>query len=160
MKILELNEVMHLLPDDVDFECVSICNTLNRLPGLITYESCSGHGERPFYIWFRCDNIDTLSRLGRVIDRRYSDGNWEIILDSCDGNPRGCFWLRTKSILPNNELYDSLAGLEENILYWFQDDFDEYFKAGYEECGIKEEPDIELAKSIIDYTVEKLRSEN
>lgn len=160
MKILELNEVMHLLPDDVDFECVSICNTLNRLPGLETHCSCSGHGERPFYIWFRCDNIDTLSRLGRVIDRRYSDGNWEIILDSCDGNPRGCFWLRTKSILPNNELYDSLAGLEENILYWFQDDFDEYFKAGCEECGIKEEPDIELVNSIIDYTVKELRSDN
>lgn len=154
MKILELSEIAHLLPADVDCECVSICNTLNRLPGLTTYESCSGHEERPFYVWFRCDNIDTLSRLGRAVDKRYSDGNWEIVLDSCDGDPRGCFWLRTKSILPNDELYDSLANLEESILYWFQDDFDKYFN---QDMTI-EQPDVELVKSIIDYTVEQLQT--
>lgn len=156
MKILELNEIAHLLPADVDCECISICNTLNRLPGLITYESCSGHEERPFYVWFRCDNIDTLSRLGRAVDKRYSDGNWEIVLDSCDGNPRGCFWLRTKSILPNDELYDSLANLEENIFYWFQDEFDEYFN---QDVTI-ERPYVELVKSIIDYIVEQLENGN
>ena len=153
MKIKNLIDIDHLLPADVDCECISICNTLNRLPRLRTYESCSGHGERPFYVWFRCDNIDTLSRLGRAVDKRYSDGNWEIVLDSCDRNPRGCFLLRTKSILQDDELYDSLAGLEENILYWFQDEFDEYFS----EDKTQEEPDIELIKSIINYTVEELK---
>lgn len=115
------------LPDDVDCECVSLCNTLNRLPGLETYCSCSGHGERPFYVWFRCDNIDTLSRLGRVVDKRYSDGNWEIVLDSCDGSPKGCFWLRSKSVLPHDDLLRSLNELETSILYWSQDEFDKYF---------------------------------
>lgn len=153
MKLKDFMEI-DTLPADMDSECVSICNTLNRLPGLMTYESCSGHGERPFYIWFRCDNIDTLSRLGRAVDRRYSDGNWEIVLDSCDGNPRGCFWLRTKTILPNDELHDSLANLEENILYWFQDDFDKYFN---QDMTI-EQPNVELAKSIIDYTVGQLQT--
>lgn len=156
MKILELNEIAHLLPADVDCECVSICTTLNRLPGLITYESCSGHGERPFYIWFRCDNIDTLSRLGRAVDKRYSDGNWEIVLDSCDGNPRGCFWLRSKSVLFNDELLKSINRLDAEILYWFQDKFDEYFKG--EEYGVQEEPDVSLVKSIIDYTCEQLQN--
>ena len=126
MKIKLINEVPEL-PTDIDNECVSLYCTLNRLPGLETFESCSGHGIRPFWMFFRCDNIDTLSRLGRAVDKRYSDGNWEIVLDSCDGNPRGCFWLRTKSILSNDELCGSLANLEENILYWFQDEFDKYF---------------------------------
>lgn len=148
MKLKDFMEI-DLLPADVDCECVSLCNTLNRLPGLLTYESCSGHGNRPFYVWFRCDNIDTLSRLGRAVDKRYSDGNWEIVLDSCDGDPRGCFWLRAKSVLPYEDLLRSLDGLEENILYWFQDDFDKYF----EQDGTQDRPDVELAKSIIDYTV-------
>lgn len=151
MKIKLLNEVSKL-PADMDSECVLLCNTLNRLPGLSTYESCSGHSERPFYIWFRCNNIDTLSRLGRVVDRRYSDGNWEIVLDSCDRDPRGCFWLRSKSVLPNDELLKSISRLDTDILYWFQDEFDEYFKG--EEYGVQEEPDVRLVKSIIDYTCE------
>lgn len=127
MKLKDFTEI-DVLPADADYECISLCNTLNRLPGLTTYESCSGHGERPFYVWFRCDDIDTLSRLGRVVDKRYSDGNWEIILDSCDGDPRGCFWLRSKSVLPQDDLLKSLDELEVNILYWFQDEFDKYFK--------------------------------
>jgi hypothetical protein len=156
MKILELNEIAHLLPADVDCECVSLCNTLNRLPGLMTYESCCGHGWHPFWVWFRCDDIDTLSRLGRAVDRRYSDGNWEIVLDTKDGDPRGCFLLRSTSTLQTDELRTSLAGLEENILYWFQDDFDKYFN---QDMTI-ERPDVELARSIIDYTVEQLKSGN
>ena len=124
------------MKEKMDNECISICEVLNKLPGLETYCSCSGHGETPFYIWFRCDNIDTLSRLGRVVDKRYSDGNWEIVLDSCDGNPKGCFWLRSKSVLPNDVLLGSLEKLEENILYWFKPEFDEYFANASESSTI------------------------
>ena len=127
MEIKLIREVPEL-PADMDSECVSLCYTLNRFPGVETTESCSGHGERPFYIWFRCDNIDTLSRLGRAVDKRYSDGNWEIVLDSCDNAPRGCFWLRSKSVLSNDELLKSINRLDTDIIYWFQDKFDEYFK--------------------------------
>lgn len=111
----------------MDEECISICELLNKLPDVTTCESCSGHGKNPFNIWFRCDNIDTLSRLGRAVNKNYSDGNWEIVLDSSDINPRGCFWLRSKSVLPNDVLLESLEKLEENILFWFKHEFDEYF---------------------------------
>lgn len=127
MKLKDFMEI-ELLPSDVDCECVSICNTLNRLPDVETYESCSGHGERPFSVWFKCSNIDTLSRLGRAVDKNYSDGNWEIVLDSLDTRPRGCFWLRSKSVLSYDDLLRSLDELEVNIIYWFQDAFDKYFK--------------------------------
>ena len=156
MKISELNEVANLLPADVDCECVSICNTLNRLPGLTTFESCCGHELHPFWVWFKCSNIDTLSRLGRAVSRTYSDGKWEIVVDTSDTSPKGCFLLRSTSILQNDELYDSLGGLEENILYWFQDEFDTYF----EQDGQQDRPDVRLAKSIIDYTVEQLKNGN
>lgn len=127
MKLKDFMET-DLLPTDVDCECVSLCNTLNRLPDVETYESCSGHGENPFSVWFKCTNIDTLSRLGRAVDKNYSDGNWEIVLDTLDTRPRGCFWLRAKSVLPYDDLQRSLDELEVNILYWFQDAFDKHFK--------------------------------
>lgn len=127
MKLKDFMEI-DLLPADVDCECVSICNTLNRLPDVETFESCSGHGEHPFSVWFKCANIDTLSRLGRAVNKNYSDGNWEIVVDTLDTRPRGCFWLRAKSVLPYEDLLRSLDELEGNILYWFNDTFDEHFK--------------------------------
>ena len=127
MKLKDFMEI-DLLPADVDCECVSICNTLNRLPDVETFESCSGHGAHPFWVWFNCTNIDTLSRLGRAVDKNYSDGNWEIVVETSDTRPRVCFWLRAKSVLPYDDLLRSLDELEANILYWFQDEFDEHFK--------------------------------
>ena len=116
------------IPSDIDEQCVDLCNTLNRLPFIETMESCAGHGQHPYWIFFRCTDLGTLSRLGRVVAKNYSDGNWEIIVDSCDTDPYGCFWLRTKRILNDSELNESLKQLIENINYWFSDEFDEYFK--------------------------------
>lgn len=126
MKLRETPRIK--LPNDIDYFCIDLCNLLNRLPGVQTFESCCGHGTQPYCVWFRCDNIDTLSRLGRAVNKNYSDGNWEIVIDSCDGDPRGVFWLRSKGPWHRTELNDSLGHLIENIEYWFKDDFDDYFK--------------------------------
>lgn len=116
------------MPSDIDEQCVELCNTLNKLPFVETRESCAGHGEHPYWVFFRCHDAGVLSRLGRSVSRNYSDGNWEIVVDSCDTDPYGCFWLRTKRILNDNELNESLKQLIENINYWFSNEFDEYFK--------------------------------
>lgn len=127
MKIKEMTEVAEL-PDGMDFACIGIYYLLNRLPGVETFESCSGHGKEPYNMWFFCDNIDTLSRLGRAVSPNYSDGNWEIVVDTTDTRPRGCFWLRSRNVLQDKALLLSLSRLEENVLYWFEDEFDDYFK--------------------------------
>lgn len=116
------------LPSDIDPECIEICNLLNRLPGVKTTESCSGHGKGPFSVFFKCTNIDSLSRLGRTVFKTYSDGNWEILVDSTDTDPTGQFWLRSKKFSPSPQ---SLRGLIKNINYWFHDDFDDYFANGW-----------------------------
>lgn len=126
MQIYNLNQV-ESLPNDMDNECIDLCNTLNRLPHIHTYESCMGHGKHPFWVFFKCTDINELSRLGRAVERNYSDGNWEIVVDSCDTKPLGKFWLRAKTILPDEELNESVNGLIENILYWCKDEFDDYF---------------------------------
>lgn len=126
MKIKEITNV-DKPPKDLDIDCISLYYTLNRLPGVYTFESCSGHGVNAFNIWFFCDNIDTLSRLGRAVSPNYSDGNWEILVDTTDTNPKGCFWLRSVYVLGTQALRESINRLIDNILYWFKDEFDNYF---------------------------------
>ena len=112
----------------MDAPCVDLCNLLNRLPGVVTSESCCGHCKRPYHVFFRCDNLDTLTRLGRTVDRRYSDGKWEIVLDSGDSNPKNRFYLRSVEPFKNaEEMLNSVEELMDNILYWFDDKYDEYF---------------------------------
>ena len=97
MKIKEYD--YNWCPEGMDFLCIELCRVLNQLPGIETYESCMGHGKHPYWIFFRCTELGTLSRLGRCLAKNYSDNNWELVVDSVDGDPYGCFWLRTKEIL-------------------------------------------------------------
>lgn len=133
----------------MDKECIELCDTLNTLPGLKTFESCCGHLKTVFSIWFFCDNIDTLSRLGRAVYKNYSDGKWEIVVDSTDTCPRGIFWLRT--IVPfvsQDEMEQSLSNLISNIKYWFKTEFDEYF-AVHTFRDFDEETEIYIYKQVL-----------
>lgn len=52
---------------------VPLCNAINAIPGLQTYESCEGHGRQPFKVWFEADSIDILFPVARPLDCRYGD---------------------------------------------------------------------------------------
>lgn len=127
MKINENIKTELPCPPDMDEQCIELYYLLNSLPDTNTFESCCGHEREVYMMFFRCFNIGVLSRLGRAVERNYSDGNWEIVVDSVDGDPCGCFWLRTKRILKKDELNESLTQLIDNIKYWFDDKFDNYF---------------------------------
>ncbi len=47
-------------PNDIDPEVIDLCRALNSLPGIATVESCCGHGERPFQVYFKARNLDVL----------------------------------------------------------------------------------------------------
>lgn len=114
-------------PKDMDAECVALCDCLNDLPGVKTTESCCGHLKERYSIWFYCENIITISRLGRAVSRNYSDGKWELLVDSTDTHPVGVFLLRSKEkFVSNDEMENSVGGLIDNIQYW-SSNFDEYF---------------------------------
>ena len=116
-------------PDDMDKECIKLCTVLNGLPGVDTVESCCGHLKEPYNIWFHCDKIDVISRLGRCLERNYSDGKWELVVDSCDVAPFGFFWLRSKKrFRTEKSMNKSVSSLIDSIYYWFDDRFDEYFE--------------------------------
>lgn len=127
---LKRNNVV--LPVDMDCECVPLCELLNSLPATQTFESCSGHLKYRFSVWFFCDSIGVLSRLGRAVERNYSDGKWEIVVDSTDTHPYGVFWLRSKNPFQNyEEMNESLQSLIANIRHWFKDEFDEEFSKSF-----------------------------
>jgi hypothetical protein len=48
-------------PSDMDTECILICNAMNALAGITTMESCCGHGDRPFRIYFVAEEIKSLA---------------------------------------------------------------------------------------------------
>ena len=57
--------------DQMDKECIALCEALNRLPGISTEESCCGHLKYQYYIWFGCRNLRSLAIIARAVDRRY-----------------------------------------------------------------------------------------
>jgi len=87
--------------EDMDSECIDLCNAMNALPNISTMESCCGHNESEFKIFFKCDNMDQkgLYFLSRSIDSRYfSYGNDCVIETSItDMNRSVVFILRIKS---------------------------------------------------------------
>lgn len=72
----------------MDKESIPLCDAINALPGLKTIESCCGHGEKPFMIWFQCDcsTQDGLFFLTRCMDRRYwkHGYDWSVSLEVGD----------------------------------------------------------------------------
>lgn len=124
-------------PSDMDEQCIELYYLLNSLPDTETFESCCGHEKDVYMMFFKCYSIDVLTRLGRAVNKNYSDGNWEIVVDSTDISPYGCFWLRTKTVLKKDELDLSLDELIYSIKYWFSDEFNDYFKKPNNECTSK-----------------------
>lgn len=47
-------------PEDIDPDCVTLCDALNACPGIKTFESCCGHRTEPFRVWFTATIIDDL----------------------------------------------------------------------------------------------------
>lgn len=113
---------------NMDKECIKLCDVLNSIPSIDTFESCCGHLKDKYSIWFFCNDIITVSRLGRCVERNYSDGKWELLVDSTDTHPTGVFWLRSKVPFQSyDEMEKSVNELCKCIQYWFNTKFDSYF---------------------------------
>ena len=118
-------------PPDMDKDCIALCETLNKLPGVETFESCCGHLMSPYRIWFWCKNFTSLAILARAFDRRYlpTTITWQIGVETGDSHPTYGFCLKS------DKAYDRQADLEldleaiiHNIEYWKGKEFKQYFK--------------------------------
>ena len=67
-------------PPDLDPEVAALCEAMNLFPGIVTAESCCGHGERPFRIWFTAYSLEALPRLLYWFDACHtSQHGWSVI---------------------------------------------------------------------------------
>lgn len=118
MKLKDKSEIP-VLPDSMDYECIELCDLLNRLPDTETFESCCGHFKYRYNVFFHCYNLEVLSRLGMAVSR----GRWEIVVDHTDTEPFGCFWLRSKEkFVGQEEMDDALNDLMNSIIFFFTDE--------------------------------------
>ena len=67
-KILKSNM---LYDGDMDKECIPLCDAMNAVKGIITSESCCGHGKESFSIYFKVTSFKGLFFITRCIDSRY-----------------------------------------------------------------------------------------
>ena len=120
-----------IVPKDMDKECVALCKKLNSLSHVKTTESCCGHLTQPYMIFFECDNFIRLGKLFRCVNRNYSDGKWRIEVSGSDVQPSYEFMLTSKVPFPSYEdMAESVGRLIENIEYWEEKKYDDYFRWG------------------------------
>lgn len=126
-------------PKDMDKECIELCTRLNELGDVRTFESCCGHLKSWYSVWFECRSFVRLAKLYRCVDRNYSDGKWEILVDGTDVHPTYIFWLRSREVFETyEEMKESVDRLIANIDYWEDKRFDSYFENNGDECRVHE----------------------
>lgn len=52
----------------MDKEVLPLCNAINKLKGLETFESCCGHGKDNILIWFMSKDVESLTPLVYFLD--------------------------------------------------------------------------------------------
>ena len=60
-----------LYDGNMDVEVITLCNAMNSLIGIETFESCCGHSCAPFRIWFKVTDPIGLFFLTRCVNHRY-----------------------------------------------------------------------------------------
>ena len=96
------------MPDDMDAECVPICEAMNRLPGIETTESCQGHGHHGMWIFFRAETVEAL----RPILTTLPEHSWSVKALWHNGSDTIGFWLKGPSglsLMSAGQIGDALS---------------------------------------------------
>ena len=62
----------------MDKECIPICDALNEIEGIETFESCCGHKKLPFLVAFTAERIDNLRPILIAIDDMHGLQKWDV----------------------------------------------------------------------------------
>ena len=115
----------------MDKECIALCDKLNSLTDVETTESCCGHCKEQYMIFFNCYDFIRLGKLFRCVNKNYSDGKWRIEVHGSDVHPcYGFLLISKKPFNSKEEMMESVNNLIENIDYWENPTFYDYFNFG------------------------------
>lgn len=69
-------------PPDMDVECIPLCEALNALPGIKTFESCCGHGQHRHRVFFSAATVESLKPIlmsvessGWIVNSSWANGS-------------------------------------------------------------------------------------
>lgn len=84
--------------ENIDLECIDLCNAINTLEGLTTIDSCCGHGDREFSVFFIADSLNALPTLLYHCDPCHVGFQWDcFVRTDCAMSPV-TFKLRSRSV--------------------------------------------------------------
>lgn len=117
----------------MDKECVELCDALNSLEGVETFESCCGHFRKKYRIYFKLSSWYSLSLLARAFDIRYSSGKWRIAIGSTDTpSPiigTTVFMLESAVVFKTQKRMDKyIKEAINNIVYWKGREYEKHLK--------------------------------
>lgn len=109
-----------LYEDDMDKEVLPLCNAMNSLIGIETFESCCGHSCAPFRIWFKATNPIGLFFLARCVNHRYWKYGylWKIELtigDIFSNNSLPIHYMLNSGPIIGEDAYEQSKSLLENM---------------------------------------------
>lgn len=118
---------------NMDEECIALCNALNSLPGVSTFESCCGHLNGSYNIWLNTSNLYSMSVIARAFDKRYVNTNviWRVCIETeeIDTYPMFCIRICSEDMFLDKEsMMHDVDELRKSIEYWSGDGFKKYFK--------------------------------
>ncbi len=117
----------------MDKECIPICDALNSLPDVETFESCCGHLKTRYAVYLKTKNLYSMSVIARVFDKRYSNTSvaWKTTIETLDAenNPQFCIGIYSERPFNDyREMSDDVKHLCDGIRYWSSERFYKHFK--------------------------------
>ena len=101
---------------NMDPECVSICDAINKIPGVHTIESCCGHSKYPFRVWFIVSNLKRLPGLLYYLDPCHVGFRWKCeAYTDCSMAPVR-FMVESESV--GKESYLEANIIAEKVISW------------------------------------------
>lgn len=117
----------------MDKECIPICDALNELPGVTTFESCCGHLKRKYVVYLYTDNPYSMAVIARTFDRRYlpTKSTWKVTIETIDveRTPQFCIGIYSEEPFKDYDtMIQDVNEVVESINCWTQSEFYDYFK--------------------------------
>ena len=111
--------------DEMDKECIDLCNAINRIPGLRTFESCCGHDKRGYKVFFMVDNMKYFSILLYYIVPCHVGFEWFCEAETDCGMSPVTFRLHSGDEI-GKEAYKQADIIAEKINQFMDTDFDDF----------------------------------
>lgn len=103
----------------IDKECIDLCAAINDIPGLRTVESCCGHGERTYKIWFKAETLEWLPSLLYFCDSCHVGFNWKCLATTDCGMSPVTFLLESES--KGQKAYEESKIISKHVMEHLQE---------------------------------------